>query len=87
MSNIYETLVERGIIAQCTNEEKVKEILINKTYPYRRLLMSFPDMKVFNKLSILKDKLRITRKEIKAEKEKSRKLSFNLLKNRKKKVK
>ena len=67
--------------------KKVKEILINKTYPYRRLLMSFPDMKVFNKLSILKDKLRITRKEIKAEKEKSRKLSFNLLKNRKKKVK
>ena len=29
MSNIYETLVERWIIAQCTNEEKVKEILNN----------------------------------------------------------
>ena len=27
MSNVYDTLVERGIIAQCTNEEKVREIL------------------------------------------------------------
>ena len=32
MSNIYETLVERGIIAQCTNEEKVKEILTPDQY-------------------------------------------------------
>lgn len=30
MSNIYDTLVERGIIAQCTNEEKVREILNNE---------------------------------------------------------
>lgn len=34
MSNIYETLVERGIIAQCTNEEKVKEILDNAKVPF-----------------------------------------------------
>ena len=34
MSNIYETLVERGIIAQCTNEEKVKEILNNSNVPF-----------------------------------------------------
>mgnify|MGYP002510659851 CR=1 FL=1 len=34
MSNIYETLVERGIIAQCTNEEKVKEILNNSNGPF-----------------------------------------------------
>jgi len=29
MSNVYEDLVARGIIAQCTNEEKVKELLDN----------------------------------------------------------
>ncbi|MFR1519142.1 MAG: tyrosine--tRNA ligase [Clostridia bacterium] len=34
MSNIYETLVERGIIAQCTNEEKVREILDNEKVPF-----------------------------------------------------
>ncbi len=34
MSNIYETLVERGIIAQCTNEEKVREILDNTKVPF-----------------------------------------------------
>ncbi len=34
MSNIYETLVERGIIAQCTNEERVKEILDNSNVPF-----------------------------------------------------
>lgn len=34
MSNIYETLVERGIIAQCTNEEKVKEILDHEQVPF-----------------------------------------------------
>ena len=27
MSNVYDTLVERGIIAQCTNEEKAREML------------------------------------------------------------
>lgn len=30
MSNVYDTLVEREIIAQCTNEEKVREILENE---------------------------------------------------------
>ena len=34
MSNIYEVLVERGIIAQCTNEEKVKEILDHSKVPF-----------------------------------------------------
>ncbi|NLN05058.1 MAG: tyrosine--tRNA ligase, partial [Clostridiaceae bacterium] len=30
MSNVYDTLVEREIIAQCTNDEKVREILENE---------------------------------------------------------
>lgn len=34
MSNIYDTLVERGIIAQCTNEEKVREILNNESITF-----------------------------------------------------
>lgn len=34
MSNIYVVLVERGIIAQCTNEEKVKEILDHSKVPF-----------------------------------------------------
>ena len=34
MSNIYEVLVERGIIAQCTNEEKVKESLDHSKVPF-----------------------------------------------------
>lgn len=34
MSNVYETLVERGIIAQCTNEERVKEVLDHSEVPF-----------------------------------------------------
>lgn len=37
--------------------KKVKEILNNKTFLHKRLLASFPDMKVFNKIYILKGKL------------------------------
>lgn len=62
--------------------KKVREILISKTYPYRRLLQSFPDMKAFNKLSILKDRLKITRKQIKEEKKKNKKHIFELLKRK-----
>lgn len=52
--------------------KKVKEILISKAYPYRRLLQSFPDMKIFNKVSILKDKIKNAKSEIKVEKEKEK---------------
>nr|HPZ52380.1 tyrosine--tRNA ligase [Clostridia bacterium] len=34
MSNVYDTLVEREIIAQCTNEEKVREILENENVSF-----------------------------------------------------
>ena len=56
--------------------KKVKEILINKTYPYRRLLQSFPNMRVFNKISKLKDKLKLTRKEIREEKKRTKESIF-----------
>ena len=52
--------------------KKVKEILISKTYPYRRLLQSFPNMKIFNKVSILKDKIKNAKNEIKLEKQKEK---------------
>lgn len=52
--------------------KKVKEILISKTYPYRRLLQSFPDMKIFNKVSILKDKIKNAKSQIKLEKHKEK---------------
>lgn len=37
--------------------KKVKEALNSKTILHKRLIASFPDMKVFNKIYILKDKL------------------------------
>lgn len=52
--------------------KKVKEILIKKTYPYRRLLQSFPNMRIFNKVSILKDKIKKAKNEIKLEKHKEK---------------
>ena len=67
--------------------KKVKQILVNKTYPYRRLLMSFPNMLVFNKLSILKNTLNKTRKLLKDERIKIRKDVFKLLKRKNKKKK
>lgn len=63
--------------------KKVRDILISKTYPYRRLLQSFPDMKIFNKLTILTDKLKQTRKLIREEKKKNKKELFKLLKRKK----
>ena len=63
--------------------KKVKEILISKTYPYRRLLQSFPDMIIFNKISILKDKIKNAKNEIKLAKHKE-KLAKHLEKIKKK---
>ena len=37
--------------------KKVKEILSGKTFLHKRLISSFPDMKVFNKIIVLKNKL------------------------------
>lgn len=53
--------------------KKVKEVLMNKNFLYRRLVKSFPDMKVFNKMSILKDRLIQDKDKLKKEKEKIKK--------------
>lgn len=57
--------------------KKVKEILNNKTFLHKRLLASFPDMKVFNKIYILKGKLNKDKdklnKEIKETKKRNKK--------------
>lgn len=50
--------------------KKVKETLMNKNFLYRRLVNSFPDMKVFNKMAILKERLLKDKDKIKKEKEK-----------------
>lgn len=50
--------------------KKVKEILSTKNILYKRLLDSFPKMKVFNKMSILKEKLLNDKKRLKKEKKK-----------------
>ncbi len=59
--------------------KKVKEILTHKTFLHRRLLLSFPDMKVKNKLSILTERIMRDKKKIKEEKKNIR----NKLKRRK----
>ncbi len=48
--------------------KKVKEILKGKNVLHRRLLSSFPDMKVKNKLSILKDRILKDKEKVKEEK-------------------
>lgn len=53
--------------------KKVKEALMNKNILYRRLVKSFPDMMVFNKMSILKEKLIKDKNKLKKEKEKRKK--------------
>lgn len=50
--------------------KKVREILSSKTPLHRRLLSSFPDMQVKNKLSILKERIKTDRKKVKEEKRK-----------------
>lgn len=53
--------------------KKVKEVLMNKNFLYRRLVNSFPDMKVFNKMSLLKDRLIKDKDKLKKEKNKIKK--------------
>lgn len=53
--------------------KKVREILLSKTPLHRRLVESFPDMKIFNKAAILKNKLKKTKKKLKLEKKKQKK--------------
>ncbi len=49
--------------------KKVKETLMSKNFLYRRLVKSFPDMQVFNKMSILKERLIRDKNKIKQEKD------------------
>lgn len=60
--------------------KKVKEILSSKNILHRRLLSSFPNMQVFNKMAILKEKikndkyrLKLEKKKIKSKKKKKKK--------------
>lgn len=56
--------------------KKVRSILFDKTVFHRRLLNSFPDMQIFNKATVLKNKL----------KKDKIKLKQNKIKNKKKKI-
>ena len=49
-----------------------KEILFNKTIFHKRLIKSFPDMKVFNKTIILKNKVKKDKEKLKNEKKKNK---------------
>ena len=59
--NIIMSLKNISNAIRCDSTEiitkKVKEILSSKTFLHNRLVASFPDMKVFNKIIVLKNKL------------------------------
>lgn len=57
--------------------EKVRETLSQKNHFYRRLIKSFPNMKVFNKMSVIKDKLLNNKNEKKELKKEYKKLKKN----------
>lgn len=56
--------------------KKVKETLKDKSIFLRRLLDSFPDMQIYNKLAILKERIERDKKELKEEKKKRRSRFF-----------
>lgn len=70
--NIIITLKNVSNSLRCDSTEiitkKVKEILFSKTFLHRRLIASFPDMQVFNKTIILKNKLKRDKEKLKREK-------------------
>lgn len=74
--NIIITLKNISSNIRCDSTEaitkKVKEILFGKSPFHRRLIESFPDMKVFNKRIILKDKLNKDKEKLKLEKKKAK---------------
>ena len=53
--------------------KKVKEILLGKTHNYQRLVHAFPDMKVFNRVTELKQKLINDKLKLKREKNRLKK--------------
>lgn len=74
--NIIITLKNISSNIRCDSTEaitkKVKEILFSKTIFHRRLIESFPDMKVFNKRIILKNKINKDKEKLKLEKKKAK---------------
>lgn len=74
--NIIITLKNISSNIRCDSTEaitkKVKEILFSKTIFHRRLIESFPDMKVFNKRIILKNKINKDKEKLKQEKKKAK---------------
>lgn len=74
--NIIITLKNISSNIRCDSTEaitkKVKEILFSKTIFHRRLIESFPDMKVFNKRILLKNKLNKDKEKLKQEKKKTK---------------
>lgn len=74
--NIIITLKNISNSIRCDSTEvitkRVKEILFSKTVLHRRLIQSFPDMKVFNRTSILKNKLEEDKHKLKEEKKKNK---------------
>lgn len=74
--NIIITLKNISSNIRCDSTEaitkKVKEILFSKTIFHRRLIESFPDMKVFNKRIILKNKINKDKEKLKQEKKKTK---------------
>ena len=69
--------------------KEVKKILAKSTAPYRRLLESFPDMKINNKMSIIKERFKKHKKKYLAYKKSSKdkykqaKLKMRLLRSKK----
>lgn len=74
--NIIITLKNISSNIRCDSTEaitkKVKEILFSKTIFHRRLIESFPDMKVFNKRTVLKNKINKNKEKLKLEKKKTK---------------
>lgn len=75
--NVIITLKNISNTIRCDSTEaitkKVKEVLRSKDFLHRRLLNSFPDMQISNRLSILKDRLIKDKELLKEEKNKKRK--------------
>lgn len=74
--NIIITLKNISSNIRCDSTEaitkRVKEILFSKTIFHRRLIESFPNMKVFNKRLLLKNKLKEDKERLKEEKRKAK---------------
>ncbi len=70
--NVIITLKNISANIRCDSTEaitkKVREILFNKTIFHRRLVQSFPGMKVFNKRILLKNKINKDKEKLRKEK-------------------